>query len=233
MRINHSIFKTLAIVLLAANFAGASTYIKPADVAWETILTGPPAAGSDIEKQEIATLLEWQNKRTATDEARCKSEGASDPSAFIFSDVLGDKFNEKSLPVTAKLLNDTAVDIKAFTKLAKAKWARKRPPAVDDRIKPCVPLEENGSYPSAHAARGIVWSIILAEMFPDQKDKLLERGKLMGQDRVIAGIHFPSDVEAGQKLGQAIAEKLLKDPAFKTALADAKAECEKAGVGKR
>jgi acid phosphatase (class A) len=145
--------------------------------------------------------------------------------------VLGDRFAEKSLPVTARLLKDAAGDVKVFTKLAKAKWERKRPPVVDDRIKPCVAMEENGSYPSAHAARGVVWSRILAEMFPDKKEQLLARGKLMGQDRVIAGIHFPSDVDAGQKLGEAIADQMLKNPAFQTELAAAKQECVNAQVG--
>jgi acid phosphatase (class A) len=218
------------LVLLAVPFAHAeSTFLKPEDVAWDTILTGPPASGSEVEKEEIAKLLEWQNKRTPSDVARCKAEEKPDP--FIFSDVLGDKFAEVSLPVTARLLNDAAGDVKVFTKLAKAKWERKRPPYVDDRIKPCVPMEENGSYPSAHATRGVVWSIILGEIFPDKKDQLLARGKLIGEDRVIAGIHFPSDVAAGQSLGQAIAEKMLKDPAFQTALAQAKDECVKAQIG--
>jgi hypothetical protein len=220
----------MVLLLLAAGMARAeSTFVKPEDVPWETILSGPPASGSDVEKEEIAKLLEWQNKRTATDIARCKSEEKADP--FIFSDVLGDKFTETSLPVTSRLLSDAAMDVKAFTKLAKNKWERKRPPYVDDRIKPCVAMEENGSYPSAHAARGIVWGAILAQIFPDKKDQLLERGKLMGEDRVIAGIHFPSDVEAGQALGRAIADKMLNTPAFQTALAQAKEECAKAQIG--
>ncbi len=165
-------WNVVTIVLVAVSFAGAaSTFIKPDDIAWDKILSGPPAVGSDVEKAEIAKLLEWQNKRTASDIARCKAEETVDP--FIFSDVLGDKFNQKSLPVTAKLLADMTADIKVITKLAKAKWARKRPPYVDDRIKPCVTLEENGSYPSAHATRGVAWTLILAEIFPGQKEKLL------------------------------------------------------------
>jgi acid phosphatase (class A) len=205
-------------------------FIKPADVDWQSLLSGPPAPGSDTEKAEIATLLQWQNKRTASDIDRCKAEEKANP--FIFSDVLGDKFAEKNLPETDALLKQVQSDIKNFTDLAKAKWERKRPPYVDDRIHPCVKIEENGSYPSAHAVRGVVWSRILAEMFPGKKDALLKRGLLMGEDRVIAGIHFPSDVEAGQKLGNAIADKLLADPKFKPSLGVAKNECEKAGIGK-
>jgi hypothetical protein len=220
---------SMVLVLLAAGMARAeSTFVKPEDLSWDTILSGPPAPGSDVEKEEIAKLLEWQNKRTATDVARCKSEEKADP--FIFSEVLGDKFNEKSLPVTARLLNDAATDVKAFTKLAKNKWARKRPPYVDPRITPCVAMEENASYPSAHAARGVVWSTILAQIFPEKKDELLERGKLIGKDRIIAGIHFPSDVDAGQTLGQAIVDKMLTNPAFQTALRQAKDECAKAHI---
>jgi acid phosphatase (class A) len=230
MKLQFSIGKVFAVVLLAACIAAAPVFIKPEDVSWETLLSGPPAAGSDTEKAEIAKILEWQNKRTATDVARCKSEETPDP--FIFSDVLGDKFVEKDLPITAKLLKSVQGDVKGITTLAKAKWARKRPPYVDDRIHPCVTIEENGSYPSAHAVRGVVWTKILAEIFPAKKDYLLKRGLLMGEDRVISGIHFPSDVEAGQKLGDAIAEKLMADPAFATALQAAKEECEKAGVGK-
>lgn len=219
------------LLLLSAGLAqAASNYIKPSDISWETILTGPPAVDSDQQKQEIATLLEWQNKRTATDIKRCQSEVNPDP--FIFSDVLGDKFVEKNLPITTTVLKDTTADIKQITKLVKAKWDRKRPPVVDPRIKPCVDMENSASYPSAHATRGIVWARILGEIFPDQKDKLLERGKQIGDDRFVAGIHFPSDVAAGQKLGDAIFDQLMKNPAFTTALADAKKECDGAGIGK-
>jgi hypothetical protein len=185
-------------------------------------LKGPPEPGSAENKAEIDKLLEWQNKRTETDIARCKSEVVASP--FIFSDVLGDKFKRSSLPLTADLLDGVEKDIKGFTKLAKAKWARRRPPAADSRIHPCVTLEENGSYPSAHAARGVVWASILSEIAPDKKTELMSRGRLIGTDRVIAGIHFPSDVEAGQTLGEAIFDKLMKTPTFREALEQAKKE---------
>ena len=60
----------------------------------------------------------------------------------------------------------------------------------------------------------------------------MTRGKLMGDDRVIAGMHFPSDVAAGQKLGGAIAKKLMENPVFQKSLQDAKDECTKAGIAK-
>ena len=223
------IVRILAVVLFAAGIAGAQpVFVAPSDVDWQSLLSGPPERGSDQEKQELATLLQWQEKRTASDVARCKSEAISDP--FIFSEVLGDKFTEPSLPITSKLLKDVESDIKGFTKVIKAKYNRKRPPMVDPDIHPCVDKEETASYPSSHAVRGVVWSRILAEMFPDKKDQLLARGLQIGEDRYIAGIHFPSDVEAGQKLGNAIADKLLANQSFVNAMKEAKAECARAGI---
>jgi hypothetical protein len=230
MRRNLLQFQAATILLLGLVIAAGPkpAFIKPSDVDWQKLLGGPPRVGSDEEKTEIAKLLEWQDKRTQTEIDRCTSEEEANP--FIFSDVLGDKFNEKDLPLTATLLKKVQGDIKGITDLAKKKWARKRPPIVDDRIKPCVKIEENGSYPSAHAVRGVVWSRILAEIFPEKKERLLKRGLQMGEDRVIAGIHFPSDVAAGQKLGDAIADKLLADPEFNEALKQARAECDKVVV---
>jgi hypothetical protein len=44
-------------------------------------------------------------------------------------------------------------------------------------------------------------------------------------DPVIAGVHYPSDVAAGQKLGAEIARKLLANADFQTALERTKEEC--------
>ena len=228
MQRRSSIPRLVVLLLSVGSIAAAPNYIRPVDVDWKTILGDPPAEGSDVEKQEIATLLDLQSKRTQQEVARCKLEGKVDP--FVFADVLGEKFTPRAVPLTAKLLRDISDDLEPFVSLTKAKWARKRPPIVDPRIQYCVHLETNGSFPSAHAMRGVVWSIILSDIFPAKKTELLARGILMGQDRLIAGMHFPSDVMAGQKLGGAIADKLMTNPAFAATVKAAKAECEDAHI---
>jgi acid phosphatase (class A) len=52
----------------------------------------------------------------------------------------------------------------------------------------------------------------------------LKRGQEIGWDRVIAGVHFPSDVYAGRVLGQTLAQAMLKSPDFQRRLTQAKAE---------
>ena len=112
----------------------------------------------------------------------------------------------------------------------KQKFNRTRPPIANPEIHACVPLEHTGSFPSGHATRGIVWATIVAEIFPEEREQIMASGKQIGDDRVLAGMHYPSDVVAGQALGAAIAQKLLANPDFTDQLNKAKLECHAAGL---
>ena len=80
--------------------------------------------------------------------------------------------------------------------------------------------------PSGHATRAILGAIILAQLDPARADKLMERGREIGWDRVIGGVHHPSDIAAGRVLGQAVAQALLKSPDFLADLKEVKQEYE-------
>ncbi len=168
-------------------------------------------------------MLDLQAHRTPDEEARCKAEEAV--TVFAFSTVLGEGFNEKNLPRTAAMMQRVYDDTKDVSGAAKLIWRRVRPPLAEPRIKPCVVLEHTASYPSGHSVRGIVWATLLAEIFPDQRDALLARGRQIGDDRALAGMHYPSDVAAGQKLGAEIAKRMLANPAAQADLQQVKAEC--------
>ena len=53
-------------------------------------------------------------------------------------------------------------------------------------------------------------------------------GKAIGDSRVVCGVHFQSDVEAGRVIGSAMVARLHADPQFQADLARAKAELAKA-----
>ena len=203
--------------------APQSIFVKPEDVDSAALLPGPPADDSAAHQAEVATLLHWQERRTAQDVTRCRSE--QDVTVFVFSDVLGNWFNAHDLPVTADLMQQVYVDARLASNSAKQKWQRVRPPLADPRINPCVALERTPSYPSGHATRGVMWATLLSEIFPEHRDALMARGKLIGEDRVIAGMHYPSDVAAGQQLGAEIARRLLGNPDFNAGLQRMKDEC--------
>ena len=215
------------VVSLAAGPATQPAYLAPDNFDFKALLGEPPADGSPTQAREIDTLLQLQANRTPAEEARCKEE--VDASAFVFADVLGNWFDAKDLPATAALLKEVTQQAKVVSGAAKAQWNRQRPFLADARIKPCIEIEKTASYPSGHATRGVLWAIILSEIFPEHKDQIMARGRLIGEDRLIAGMHYPSDVEAGQKLGEEIAKKLLDNPDFQIRLKQAKDECRAAG----
>lgn len=59
---------------------------------------------------------------------------------------------------------------------------------------------------------------------PAKLGKLVEAGGAIGDSRVICGVRYRSDVEAGRKLGAAMVARLHADPQFLNDLAAAKAE---------
>ncbi len=225
MRPRAFICPLLALTIWSVTASGAdpSRYVQPPDVDVTGLLPAPPEEGSQQQQAEMATLLHWQYSRTTEDVSRCRSEVKMN--AFVFADVLGDWFNRRSLPVTADLMAVVESDTHAIFLDAKKQWNRPRPYQADRAIHPCVSLDSTSSYPSGHATNAIVWGTLLSEIFPDQKDRLMARARQIGEDRVIAGVHYPSDVEAGEKLGAEIAKQLLANVDFQVELRRTRAEC--------
>ena len=207
---------------LFAKAPAAFHYLAPDSVNLQTLLPAPPAPGSPENKADIYGVLLVQQSRTPQDIARARSEETFSPSAF--ANVLGSWFTPERLPVTFALLQNAAADAEAISAAGKQLWHRPRPPLQDPAIHPVIALPTSPSYPSGHAMRGALWAIILAKLAPELHDRILARGAQIGEDRVIAGVHFPTDRDAGQKLGSVLAARLLGNPAFQRDLARAEAE---------
>jgi hypothetical protein len=216
----------LSLLLLLTGAAASGPFVTPEQFDFDAIIGKPPTDDSPQHTAEVDQMLAMQEHRTAAEEKRCKAEEKVTP--FVFSEIVGESFNSKALPVTATLFRKVTTESTEIAGVPKEKYARVRPPIADKRIHPCVSLEKTGSFPSGHATRGVVWATLVAEIFPDKRDQIIARGKLIGQDRVIGGMHFPSDIVAGQKLGAAIAKKLLANPEFMAEFEKAKDECHAA-----
>src|SRR5262249_54002430 len=141
-----------------------------------------------------------------------------------FADVIGASFTAENYPKLAALFDDIEADSKYFSKSAKEHWARPRPFVVEKKVKPVTKQEIEGSYPSGHSTRGMLFAEVLAELYPDRRDALLERGRQIGWDRVIAGVHYPSDVAAGRVLGQNLARVMIANPEFQSRLQQVRSE---------
>jgi len=210
------------LILVLCSFARAG-YVDPADFDFRALLPPPPAIGSAQQSAEIDVMLKLQSGRTPADVKRIKKE--SKMTGFIFSECLGSWFNSDDLPGTADFLGKVFDDSKSVCSAAKKVFQRERPYLTDSRIHPCE-TEDTYSYPSSHSTRAMVLAMTISEIFPDQKSALIAIGRKIGDDRALAGQHFPSDVAAGRILADAIFKKMMQNPTFQADLAKAETECQ-------
>jgi acid phosphatase (class A) len=105
----------------------------------------------------------------------------------------------------------------------KGKFMRPRPYDVDTSLEPCGRKPGGAkSYPSSHAANAMAGACVLAKIYPRSKKLILDYGRSSGDLRAVIGVHHPSDVEAGQNLGNEICGRLLADDGFLEELAKVK-----------
>ena len=202
--------------------AAKSFYIQSTSVKLEKLLPKPSADKSPITRGEGDLMIALQSEASPASKDRAKSEDTLIP--WVYADVLGPNFSKAKMPLTADLLDKAEKDTHAITEDAKRFWDRDRPSHQDSRITPLLKVPTNASYPSGHATRAILWARILGVLSPKDKEALRDRARLVALDRVIIGVHYPTDVAAGMALGDAIADQLMLSEAFKADLEKAKAE---------
>jgi acid phosphatase (class A) len=71
-------------------------------------------------------------------------------------------------------------------------------------------------------------AILLAEMVPEKRAQLFARGWEYGRNRIVAGVHFPTDVASGRIAATVMVATMMQNPGFKTDLATARAELRRA-----
>lgn len=198
----------LAAIVLSFSF---STFADWDDLSPEHFqLSAPPP--EEFWQQEIEILLQLQNERTPLD---CRAATAQ--SLPTFEHILAEplelkkKVTSKIEPFLKRVLNFGGKVSRMFKKT----YLRPRPFQFDTRIHPCAPPPSGSrSYPSSHALSGHLGACVLAKLLPDQEQTILLQGQRVGDLRALAGVHFPSDVKAGQSLGQSICEYLQNHSGF-------------------
>jgi membrane-associated phospholipid phosphatase len=90
---------------------------------------------------------------------------------------------------------------------AKYTHNRRAPSALASDLTVVANVIPEPSYPSEHAAVAAAAAGTLAAFFPKETDNLAVLVREAGLSRCLAGANYPSDVEAGLALGQAVAKK--------------------------
>jgi membrane-associated phospholipid phosphatase len=204
----------------APNAATAGGPIEPGAGAWRTwvLATGeeiqppiPPDSAS-----EIAAVRALENARDAE---------ALDRIAYWDTGSPGYRWNEIAIDrgLTAGLAAARGARMMALLNVAIhdatiAAWAAKyspahsrpRPIGVDPTLQPALPTPNSPSYPSEHAVAAGAAQAVLSHLFPKDAELLAARAEEAGRSRVSAGLHYPSDVDAGLALGRAVGGRVVE-----------------------
>lgn len=230
MRRSWSFFLPLIVVAVTVSSAAGADepyyYLSPAQIDLVRVVPPPPTPGSVAQKRDVQAVLDAQNART---EASIRKALGDDPKVvFRFADVLGPNFRADNLPFTAVFFQRISSDGDAANNVIKAHHRRPRPFVVNPAITKGVEESTPTSYPTSHATFSYNVAILLAAMVPEKAAALFERAADYSWNRVILGVHFPSDIAGGRIAGSVIANVLLHDARFLADFERAKAEVRRA-----
>lgn len=213
-----------AVVLLSvcqgqAQKAAEETYVATEEL--DTTFFMAPSPSTEASRKEVEIVADLQAKRTAEQLALCMAD--IQQSVFRFANVVGENFASAKLPKATAFFHRVYRTESAFNKQGKTKWERPRPPAFDERVKPIEKLD-NAAYPSGHSAFAYITAIVLADIVPEKREAIFARAIEFGNNRVLGGMHFPTDVEAGRQMAVMVAVLMYRNPAFRKDLEEARTE---------
>lgn len=217
-------YLVLSLLLLTPAAGQADALLDPAVYDAARFLPPPPAQDSARTRDELAELhaiaaaASPERKAAAAHDAR-------DETPDIFDGVIG--FDLRTAPETFKLLQMVADDEETDSKVAKTFFHRLRPYAVDDTLQTCEtrkPGKPANSYPSGHSTLGFSMGVVLAHVMPAKAQPILARSAEYAENRLVCGVHYRSDIVAGQQFGTVLALRLMENPVFQAQMRKAQAE---------
>jgi acid phosphatase (class A) len=195
---------------------------------WRTIfaLPKPPANSSERTSAELDHLVKLSSERQAK---LSQIQKEIEVTNFQFGDhsyktlATDSKFGETGKAITAAY-NDMAIAVFFF----KERFNRVRPSLLGDaqgkEFGTAIKIPKHPAYPSGHATAVYMLAYLLRELDPPNADRYLEDASRIARNREVAGVHYPSDSQAGRSLGRQIADALLSNTSFRQQLEKAKAE---------
>ena len=172
-------------------------------------IIGPyPARGSEAEAKDFEIMLSLQETRT---DEQCAFAATHEQATLknIFYKDNGPLTNREANRLTVLLLKAYA-EAGVNIYFAKGVYKRPRPYISRPDIVPCIDREGSYAYPSGHTTVARVFARILSRIYPERAEAFMKRADEAAQNRVLGGVHHPSDIEAGKKLGDYLSDHVMK-----------------------
>lgn len=129
-------------------------------------------------------------------------------------------------PVTNSLLSSVDRDVIYFILREKMKYQRARPTQLAPDLTTVIAVPKHSAYPSGHAGQVYAAALVLSAVDPANAEKYRQLAIDVAHRREIAGVHYPSDSEAGRAIAAQVVAALMKDPEIQKRIALAKKEFE-------
>ncbi len=211
-------------------------YLDPASLPQGAAFLPPPppyGSGAWLLDQQAFLRSRPVKQRDPARWALAASDARLDDDHLLaaFACALGIVPERATMPSLYRLLDRAGPDTRAQTDAAKTHFARPRP-YLHNHQPICVPrftsLDRSPAYPSGHATLGMGLGLILAELAPDRSAALLARGRSFGESRIVCGVHWLSDVQAGWLNAAALVSALHASATFRADLERTRSEIAQA-----
>ena len=154
-----------------------------------------------------------------------------------FDCALGFRLDAGDAPRLVSIFERVLHDAEEAAELAKARAFRPRPVGADPERPACQvvsPAARNSaSYPSGSATVGAAYGEVIAALAPDHAAEASRIGHEIGFSRLVCGMHYPSDVAEGERLGKATFQQIAATPAYQADAVVAREELGRARASGR
>jgi acid phosphatase (class A) len=185
------------------------------------IVPAPPQPGSPADKADLDAVMGLQ--ATASKRALAHAQETVCFTVFTFSEVRGKQFTPEAFPQTAAFFKKLGSTINPPKNWLKNHYRRGRPYVAHPNLVKILVTPEGGySWPSGHSLWSWVYALVLGELDPSHRSEYLGCAWRVNIDRVIGGMHYPSDTAIARSLAEALFADLMEDAAFRKELEDLK-----------
>jgi hypothetical protein len=153
--------------------------------------------------RELQDIVDKQRSASAQDRRADIIEQAVQLPSFLKRIVMADELRNKHTNAVIDLaVSFPRPAIMYFKHIRK----RARPTQLDPRIRPVVDCPNHPAYPSGHSTQLHLVALALGEVSgrTDIKDEMLGIAAEVAENREWAGLHYPSDSQAGARLATAL-----------------------------
>jgi membrane-associated phospholipid phosphatase len=220
MSLRNLIWVTLILIIGLPFEARGADQIEPGAGQWRPwVITSPaayraPAPPNPAEtRAELRQMFDLIRQNDATALAQITYWDAGAP-AYRWMDLINARAdaNLSLSPYPARLYTYVALamyDATVATWESKYHYQRRRPSEFNRLIPTAVDVPNSPSYPSEHASTAWAAATVLSYFFPTEASTFQALADQAGWSRVLAGVQYPSDVDAGKALGIAVAEAVI------------------------